>query len=49
MKKVVKNENPDFLITETLLITWITNQGEKEVTSSQNLIKTKALSIFQLL
>ena len=26
--KVVRNENPSLLITETLLMTWITNQRE---------------------
>ena len=47
--KVVRNINPGLLITETLLMTWITNQREKRITLSQNLIKTKALSIFESL
>ena len=47
--KVNRNRNTDLLITETLLMTWITNQREKRLTLSQNLIKTKALSIFESL
>ena len=43
----VRNKNCDLLITETFLMTWITNQKEKWVTLSQNLLKIKALSIFQ--
>ena len=40
--KVNRNRNTDLLITETLLMTWITNQREKGVTLNQNFIKNKS-------
>ena len=45
--KVVRIRNPGILITKTLLMTWIINQKMKGIILNQNLIETKALSIFK--
>lgn len=48
-EKVVRARNPGALITETLLMTWISDQREKGADLSEQSIRPKALAIYESL